>query len=170
VSNSQDSLRQRYRSAVMVRYGLLAGVVVALGLAAAALSAVMVAPSNAAETVAILERTFGLVSGFSALAAVVLVPLMMPTNAPHSATHCARQSASPGALSVAGCLFSRAIISGGMASVPAILGFVLFVSGADVTAYLAFVALTIVCSALTFPRWAVWQATVVAAEMDTPGA
>ena len=166
---SESSLRQRFRTTVVVRSGMLGGSVVALGALAAALSTLLHISADSAETIAMLETIFGLVSAVCALCAVVLVPLILPTHASHAATPCARQFATPAANAVAGCLFSRAIISGALAEVPALLGFILFVSGADAAVYLGFVTLTIVTSLLTFPRWAVWEPTVNQASSEGPG-
>ena len=160
-------LRERFRVTVLMRGGLLLGAVVALGIVAAGMSLAQPATVVAFREIPSLEMAFALVSAVCTFTAVFIVPLLLPVDELRSATTlCALQSPPPTKETVCGRLCTRAVISGAMSEVAALLAFILLAMGADPPVYLALFAVTLLSSALTFPRWNVWEAAVVGAEDD----
>jgi hypothetical protein len=153
--DAETRARTLLRSAKIVRWGLLAGGVVALGIVAAILN------GKLDETVPpMILMVFSVFSALNVVMALFLVPFIVPL---HSTQVMATEPL-PGSIAtqgVPGRLFTRAILSGAFSEIPAMLGFVLFVLGLEPQLYVAFLAATVVSSAMTFPRWSVWEAALM---------
>lgn len=161
----EQELRNRYRTAVMIRTAFLAAVT-ALGMVAFLLAMSSGRALHSADTIAIETMMFGLVSVVSALSAVFLVPLILPMRTRRSPQTPASRPAVSASQKATVTLYARAMISGSMSEVAGLLGFVLFVAGANVTVYAAFLATTLISSALTWPRWGEWEQAVADAEAN----
>jgi len=163
--------RESFRTALIVRSALLVSSVLILGVVVYLLSHTL----DPHEPIPEVVIAFGVVSVLEFIAALVLPRLAVPLHPkqpgpansaePAASMHSATTSASGATADsgVAGKLLSRSIIAGGCATVPALLGFVLFVMAGDFAIYLAFVSLTLVSSALTFPIWSRWETAIAEA-------
>ena len=103
---------------------------------------------------------FAVVSIASAVAAIFLVPLIVPLNRPMATfpdPTLAPGAAPPLDTGVAGRLFTRSILSGALTESIGLLGFVLLILGVSTQTYLFFLALSLVGSAVTWPRWSQWE-------------
>ena len=165
----QGGFHEQFRTTVIMRCGLLAGAVVALGAVAVVASASQHMSLASLSAVPSLEMAFAVVSAVCTFGAVFLVPLLLPTDSQATGAPCALQSARPTRAIVCGRLCTRAVISGAMSEVAALLGFLLLAMGADAPVYLSLFAVTILSSALTFPRRDVWEAAMAEADDETQG-
>ena len=165
----QGGFHEQFRTTVNMRLGLLAGAVVALVAVAAGASAAGHASFASLRAVPSLEMAFAVVSAMCTFGAVFLVPLLLPTDSEASGAPCALRSARPTRAIVCGRLCTRAAISGAMSEVAAVLGFLLLAIGAEAPVYLALFAVTILSSALTFPRRDVWEAAMAEADDEAQG-
>jgi hypothetical protein len=117
--------------------------------------------ASSPELIAVLSMTFGFVSIASALCAIFVVPAILPLEITPSSRAASRQSGASITSIVAGKLFARTIVAGAMTEVAGLLGFILLVQGADIGIYATFLALALVSSALTWPRWGAWEQAVM---------
>lgn len=115
----------------------------------------------------VIVAAFGVVSIASALAAVLLVPLLVPLHATES-TRIVPERTVAGSLLI-GRLYTRALIGAALSEIPGILGFILFFMTADWITYLAFIGMGLIACVFTFPRWSAWQQALAEAYTAAAG-
>jgi hypothetical protein len=167
LQDAETVLRARHRLAVIIRSTYL-GAVIMLGALGVAMFSGPLHTASSPEVIAVLSMTFGFVSAMAALCAVLVVPAILPLEVSPSARAAAQRSGTSVSEIVAGKLFSRTIVAGGMTEIAGLLGFVLLVSGADVTIYATFLVLSLASSAMTWPRWSVWEQAAMDAAAFLP--
>jgi hypothetical protein len=147
--------RQLYRQALLVHGGLLGVFVGALGLISFMLMPIGIFSIGTTEA-SVLLISLGVCAVAAALASVIFVPMAIPLE--HS-THNINEGhdAVPMMRHIGDRLHARAVHAGSWSCVPAVLGFVLVVAGGTGTVYSAFLAVTLLSSILSFPRWSAWE-------------
>lgn len=147
--------RRLYRQALLIR-GVLLGVFVgALGILSFMLMPIGIFSLGTTEA-SVLLISLGVCALAAALASVLFVPLAIPLE---PSTHNVNEGhdAVPMMRHIGDRLHARAVHAGSWSCVPAALGFVLVVAGGTGTVYSAFLAVTLLSSILSFPRWSTWE-------------
>ena len=156
-----------FRAAVTIRLFSL-GMAGALVLVALVLHFAIGLPEAHAGSSDMVVLPLAFVAVLSALAAVFVVPRIVPVGSPDSASGSASTSDAQTTPSIASRLVTRSSMSGAWSTTPAFLGFVVSIMGASLGVFLAFVAVAAVSSVLTFPRWSEWDEAGALATVRIP--